>query len=146
MEKNESLCEMNDVLTPTTEKNAITFLGTRVIKVCKYFIKMVKDGECTDEDIAETLALAEPRRFGYIKESDYVGVDEAMRILKLGLNRNLFYSLINQYGIEAQTFKNVKVGYLREDIERLAYTLRQNRPKVLRSKRVRKSKKKDSQE
>ena len=67
----------------------------------------MRDGECTDEDIAETLALAEPRRFGYFRETDYVNVDEAMDILNLGYNRNLFYTLVKQYGIDIKTFNLV---------------------------------------
>ena len=140
MEENK-LLEPTNTESDVSEESKPTFLGNKVIKICKIFIRLVRDGECTDEDIAETLALAEPRRFGYFRETDYVNVDEAMDILNLGYNRNLFYTLVKQYGIEIKTFKNVRIGYLRNDIERLAYTLKQNRPEVLKMKKKRKPKK-----
>ena len=69
------------------------------------------------------LATANPRIFGYVREEDFVSVDQALKILHLGKNRVKFFELIKDYGITVQTFKGVKVGYLLDEFTRLKYAL-----------------------
>lgn len=88
-------------------------------KLCKQLLRDLKSGECTDEQIDDLIAKTEPRSRGYFREEDFVTADEAMRILKLGQNRNRFFDLLKVYKIQAQTFNGVKIGYKREEIHKL---------------------------
>lgn len=90
-----------------------------VWKLCKQILRDLKNGECTEEEIDDLIARAEPRSRGYFREEDFVTADEAMRILCLGQNRNRFFDLIKVYKIESQTFNGVKIGYRREEIHKL---------------------------
>ena len=87
-------------------------------------MKDLKNGEgCTDEQIDDLIAKTEPRSRGYFREEDFVTADEAMRILKLGHNRNRFFDLLKVYKIQSQTFNGVKIGYRREEIHKLGERL-----------------------
>ncbi len=88
-------------------------------KLCKQLLRDLKSGECTDEQIDDLISKTEPRSRGYFREEDFVTADEAMRILKLGQNRNRFFDLLKVYKIQAQTFNGVKIGYKREEIHKL---------------------------
>jgi hypothetical protein len=94
-----------------------------VWKLCKQILRDLKNGECTEEEIDDLIAKTEPRSRGYFREEDFVTADEAMRILKLGQNRNKFFDLLKAYKIQAQTFNGVKIGYRREEIHKLGERL-----------------------
>lgn len=91
--------------------------------MCKQILKDLKSGECTDEQIDDLISKTEPRSRGYFREEDFVTADEAMRILRLGQNRNKFFTLLKVYKIESQTFNGVKIGYRREEIHKLGERL-----------------------
>lgn len=92
-------------------------------KLCKQLLRDLKDGNCTDDEIDDLISKTEPRSRGYFREEDFVTADEAMRILRLGQNRNKFFSLLKVYKIESQTFNGVKIGYRREEIHKLGEKL-----------------------
>lgn len=94
-----------------------------VWKLCKQILRDLKNGECTEEEIDDLIARTEPRSRGYFREEDFVTADEAMKILKLGQNRNRFFDLLKVYKIQAQTFNGVKIGYKREEIHKLGERL-----------------------
>ena len=95
-----------------------------VWKLCKQILRDLKNGEgCTEEEIDDLLSKTEPRSRGYFREEDFVTADEAMKILRLGQNRNRFFDLIKVYKIESQTFNGVKIGYRREEIHKLGERL-----------------------
>lgn len=94
-----------------------------VWRLCKQILKDLKDGNCTDDEIDDLISKTEPRSRGYFREEDFVTADEAMRILRLGQNRNKFFSLLKVYKIESQTFNGVKIGYRREEIHKLGERL-----------------------
>ena len=98
-----------------------------VWKLCKQILRDLKNGECTDEQIDDLIASTEPRSRGYFREEDFVNADEAMKILRLGNNRNRFFDLIKAYRIESKTFKGIKVGYRREEIHKLSERLARNK-------------------
>ena len=64
--------------------------------------------------------------------------DEGMRILGLGSNRAQFFALIKQYGIEANTFNNVKIGYKRNEIIKLRVALSKDKNNFLIKKKRKK--------
>lgn len=92
-------------------------------KLCKQLLRDLKSGECTDEQIDDLISKTEPRSRGCFREEDFVTADEAMRILKLGHNRNRFFDLLKVYKIQSQTFNGVKIGYRREEIHKLGERL-----------------------
>lgn len=92
-------------------------------KLCKQILRDLKDGECNEEEIDDLIAKSEPRRRGYFREEDFVTADEAMRILRLGKNRNKFFDILKVYKIKAHTFNGVKIGYKREEIYKLGERL-----------------------
>lgn len=94
-----------------------------VWKLCKQILRDLKSGECTEEQIDDLIAKTEPRSRGFFREEDFVNADEAMKILRLGNNRNRFFDLIKAHKIESQTFKGIKVGYRREEIHKLSERL-----------------------
>jgi hypothetical protein len=94
-----------------------------VWKLCKQILRDLKNGECTEEEIDDLITKTEPRSRGYFREEDFVTADEAMKILRLGQNRNRFLDLIKVYKIESQTFNGVKIGYRREEIHKLGERL-----------------------
>ena len=96
-------------------------------KLCKQLLRDLKSGECTDEQIDDLISKTEPRSRGYFREEDFVTADEAMRILRLGQNRNKFFTLLKVYKIESQTFNGVKIGYRREEIHKLGVRLAKER-------------------
>lgn len=100
------------------------------VRICKRLIREARTGECGEETISQVLATANPRLFGYVREEDYVSVDQALKLLSLGKNRVKFFDLIKVYGINVQTFKGVKVGYHIDDIMRLKYALDCERKKA----------------
>jgi hypothetical protein len=96
-------------------------------KLCRQILRDLKEGNCTEEQIDDLIAKTEPRSRGYFREEDFVNADEAMKILRLGNNRNRFFDLIKAYKIESQTFKGIKVGYKREEIYKLQERLAQEK-------------------
>ena len=101
----------------------LTLEGQYVWKLCKQILRDLKSGECTDEQIHSVVANTEPRRFGYFREEDFVTADEALKILRLGQNRNRLFMLLKAHKIESQTFNGVKIGYRREEIHKLGERL-----------------------
>lgn len=98
----------------------LSFKQQYVWKLCRQIMKDLKNGDgCTDEQIEDLISKTEPRSRGYFREEDFVTADEAMKILKLGSNRNRFFDLIKVYKIQSQTFNGVKIGYRKEEIYKL---------------------------
>ena len=94
-----------------------------VWRLCKQILKDLKDGNCSEEEIEDLIAKTEPRNRGYFREEDFVTADEALRILRLGQNRNKLFTLLKVYKIESQTFNGVKIGYKKEEIYKLGERL-----------------------
>lgn len=79
--------------------------------------------DCDEQEIVKTMAKFNPETNGYFKQDDFVTADKAMRMLHLGQNRNKFFELTKEYGIENHKISNQNVGFLRKDIERLSELL-----------------------
>lgn len=79
--------------------------------------------DCDEQEIVNTMSKFNPETNGYFKQDDFVTADKAMRMLHLGQNRNKFFELTKEYGIENHKISNQNVGFLRKDIERLSELL-----------------------
>ena len=104
---------------PKFDYRTLSLKKQYVWKLCKQILRDLKSGECTEEQIDDLISKTEPRSRGYFREEDFVTADEAMKILRLGQNRNRFFDLLKAYKIQAQTFNGMKIGYRKEDIYRL---------------------------
>lgn len=62
----------------------------------------------------------------YFNPKEYCNADEAMKILKLGYNRNKFFALVKKYGIKNYKVNNVPLGYRISEIESIGEILGQN--------------------
>ena len=130
---------MKDVIETEIKEDtngAVSPLGHKLLHILGFIAKQVKTGKCSDEEIADLMVLASSERLGYIREEDYVTADEGMKILGVGKNRAQFFALIKQYGIEANTFNNVEIGYKRNDIIKLRVALSKDKDNfILKKKR-----------
>lgn len=79
--------------------------------------------DCDEAEVLSAMAKFNPENNGYFKQEDFVTADKAMKILHLGTNRNKFFQLTKEYGIENHKISNQNVGFLRKDIEQLARIL-----------------------
>jgi hypothetical protein len=77
--------------------------------------------DCDDDDeISESLTKFHPSsNKEYFNPNDYCNADKAMKILHLGYNRNKFFELTKEYGIENHKVNNAPLGYKVSEIERL---------------------------
>lgn len=97
--------------------------GRALLKMLKGVINQLVAGECSDEEIDDTIRRLNPDMKGYKCEDDYVTIDEGMKIMHYGKNRAGFCNLMKKYGINNETFKNVKIGYSRRKIIALKHSL-----------------------
>lgn len=104
---------------PKFDYKTLSLKKQYVWKLCKQVLRDLKNGECTEEQIDDLIAKTEPRSRGYFREEDFVNADEAMNICHLGRNRARFFDLLKVYGIKAQTFNGMKIGYKKEEIYKL---------------------------
>lgn len=81
-------------------------------------VQIVND--CDDSEITESMTKFHPSsNKEYFNPNDYCNADKAMKILHLGYNRNKFFELIKEYGIENHKVNNAPLGYKISEIERL---------------------------
>lgn len=81
------------------------------LKMLKGVMQQIINGECTPEEVAETMAAVETMKGAYRREDDYVTIDEGMRLLGFGSNRVGFCNLMKEQGIRNEKFNNVHIGY-----------------------------------
>lgn len=94
--------------------------------------------DCDESEISETMVKFHPSsNKEYFNPNDYCTADKAMKILRLGYNRNKFFELTKEYGIENYKVNNAPLGYKISEIERLD-TLLKAQNKVLRERKTKK--------
>lgn len=79
-------------------------------------IEQIISGQCTEEEITETMAALNPETKGYKREEDYVTIDKGMKMLGMGQNRTAFCNLMRKNGIVNEKFNTVPIGYNRQKI------------------------------
>lgn len=89
------------------------------IRVLKLVIKDIKEGRCTDEEIAETLTKFHPKSNSeYFRKEDYCNAEEAMKLLGIR-SRNQFFELMKTHGIKNHRNDFKDMGYYIGDLEKL---------------------------
>lgn len=97
--------------------------GRALWKALRSAMEQLVSGECSEDEIADTMSRLSPESNGFKREDDYVTIDEGMRILHFGRNRAGFCNLMKKYGIPNETFNNVKIGYNRHRLVALKHRL-----------------------
>lgn len=98
-------------------------------------LKVQVVNDCDDSEITESMTKFHPSsNKEYFNPKDYCNADRAMKILHLGYNRNKFFELIKEYGIENYKVNNAPLGYKISEIERLDALLKAQN-KVIKQKK-----------
>lgn len=91
------------------------------------FLKLVKDllkqamedaDQCSDEELSMVVGSLNCERHGFIRPSDYVNTDEAMKFLRIR-SRNKFFETSRKLGIENKRINNQPIGFHKRDLERM---------------------------
>lgn len=103
--------------------NRLSPSGRALWKELRSAMEQLVSGECSEDEIADTMSRLSPDSNGFKREDDYVTIDEGMRIMHFGRNRTGFCNLMKKYGIPNETFNNVKIGYNRHRLVALKHRL-----------------------
>lgn len=74
--------------------------------------------ECDDETIVKTLPNIKIPSVGIVEE-DYMSYDDAIKELEIGYNRNKLSALAKKYNIQCHKFRNMPIGFHKDDIAKL---------------------------
>lgn len=79
--------------------------------------------DCDDETIIKTMPTVNiPTKIGVI-ESDYLSYDDAIKELGISYNRNRLSKLAKEHGIVSHKFRNMPIGFHKDDIARLKHII-----------------------
>lgn len=79
--------------------------------------------DCDDEMLTARMSDMRVLDIEAFHEDDYYTYDEAIAELGIGYNRNRLSELAKKYNIRNRKFKNVPVGFHRDDIRKLKIIL-----------------------
>lgn len=88
------------------------------INTLKEALRQLENDECDEEKILMSLSKLNNESAGKYDNNSFVTYDEAMRMLNVK-NRNALKRIIDKHGIKQHKIGNVKVGFLRTDIEKI---------------------------
>lgn len=88
------------------------------IKTLKEALRQLENDECDEEKILMSLSKLSNETSGKYDKNSFVTYDEAMRMLNVR-NRNALKKFLDIHGIKQHKIGNVKVGFLRTDIENI---------------------------
>lgn len=84
--------------------------------------------ECDDETLVSRMSDLRVVDRNAFHEDDYYTYDEAIAELEIGYNRNRLAELAKKHNVRNKKFKNVSVGFHKDDIRKLKLILsRQNK-------------------
>lgn len=88
-------------------------------------VKHMVVNDCDDETIIKTMPqVVIPKKVGVVEE-DFLSYDDAIDELKLPYNRNKLSQLAKEHGIKSHKFRNMPIGFHKDDIARLKEILSQ---------------------
>lgn len=83
--------------------------------------------DCDDETLTARMSDMRVLDIEAFHEDDYYTYDEAIAELDIGYNRNRLAELTKKYNIRNRKFKNVSVGFHKDDIRKLKLILNKNK-------------------
>lgn len=90
-------------------------------------VKHMIINDCDDETIVKTMPqVVIPKKVGVVEE-DYMSYDDAIKELHIGYNRNKLSELAKQHNIKSHKFRNMPIGFHKDDIARLKEILYGNK-------------------
>ena len=92
-------------------------------KVLQDAIDRIDRDECSELAVSSMLEAVNAESMGRYNNESFVNYDEAMKILGIG-NRGKMKMLLNANGIKTQKISNMRVGFLRSEVQGLANRLR----------------------
>ena len=101
-----------------TTGNKKTPLIQFAINTLNEALRQLENDECDEDKILMSLSKLSNENSGKYDQNSFVTYDEAMRILNVK-NRNALKRILDKHGIKQHKIGNVKVGFLRTDIEKL---------------------------
>lgn len=107
MELSDNDSEKLNKLSPIMKMFANTLLNG---------FERIINGECSEEEIAQTSSMVNNIGTNYKCPEDYLTVDKAMKILGFGQNRQGCINLLKKNGIVNEKFNNVPIGYNRNKV------------------------------
>lgn len=122
------------------KKSPVIKYATTIVKDT---LKRLKNDECDEADVAYMISRLNAESKGYHNENSYVNGDEAARIMHMA-DRNRCRALLASHGICQNKINNQKVGYLRSEVEDLAYRLRYIQPVQRKERKKREPKTSES--
>ena len=106
----------------STELSAIKLMA---IGALEYVKERIIAGDCSDEDLTRNMQRINlDINSDYINKNDYINTDQAIKIIGKGCNRTKFFELTKKYGIKNHTLNNQHIGFLKKEIEELAWKLK----------------------
>lgn len=91
-------------------------------QILKDAIDRIDNDECSEDQVASMVSRLNAESKGFHDENSYVTYDEAGRILHMD-NRTKLKTLLRCNGIEQQRISNMRVGFLRSEVEALSIRL-----------------------
>ena len=85
--------------------------------------------ECDDETLTARMSDMRVLDLDAFHEDDYYTYDEAIAELGIGYNRNRLAELAKKYNVRNRKFKNVSVGFHKDDISKLKLILNRGNEK-----------------
>lgn len=79
--------------------------------------------DCDDETLTARMSDMRVLDIGAFHEDDYYTYDEAISELGIGYNRNRLAELAKKHNVRNRKFKNVSVGFHKDDINKLKLIL-----------------------
>jgi len=86
-------------------------------------LRMIENDECNEAHAYSMLSRFNAESKGYVDDKSTVNYDEAMRTTGIK-SRNQLNAICKAHGIEQVKINNQSVGFMRSEIEDLAYHLR----------------------
>lgn len=83
--------------------------------------------DCDDETLTARMSEMRVLDIDAFHEDDYYTYDEAIAELGIGYNRNKIADLAKKHNIRNRKFKNVSVGFYKDDIQKLKLILNKNK-------------------
>lgn len=115
---------------------------------CKVLVNalwQILTGECSEDEVSETLASVNPENKGYKREDDYLTIDAGMRLFGFGKNRMGFCNLMKKNGIPNEKFNTVHIGYNKQKVLAVKHKMEEEYQKRIYKQEIKRRKEKNLQ-
>lgn len=104
-------------------------LKEQLIKLLKTTITDISV-ECSDDEVGEAIALINPHRYGFFRESDFANAEDCMKYLGVK-SRKRFFELTKECKVTNKKVNNMPIGFRKKEIERIYFKLYSTKKKFI---------------